>query len=205
MPTINGKVCVVDGRPVDKVFSNGKQVYGRNLYLNSKALEDNYARNSNAVNITVEPFDSTTNMWHFVAEQGIGDTIGIYFYDYAIDKIPDNSDWSYSADVKGTGKPVKFAIENGSMNPVIGTVGSEWSRVSQTGRVGNPEHSTIVMYFDTTSSPLDVYIKLPKLEIGTTPTPWTPAPEDVLNGYIPAPKNLKATVIDLSTEKLDWE
>ena len=31
MPTINGKVCVVNGTPVDKVFSNGKQVYGRNL------------------------------------------------------------------------------------------------------------------------------------------------------------------------------
>ena len=31
MPTINGKVCVVNGVPVDKVFSNGVQVYGRNL------------------------------------------------------------------------------------------------------------------------------------------------------------------------------
>ena len=33
MSTINGKVCVVDGVAVDKVFSNGKQVYGRNLAL----------------------------------------------------------------------------------------------------------------------------------------------------------------------------
>jgi len=31
MSTINGKVCVVDGVAVDKVFSDGKQVYGRNL------------------------------------------------------------------------------------------------------------------------------------------------------------------------------
>ena len=31
MPTINGKVCVVNGTPVDKVFSDGRQVYGRNL------------------------------------------------------------------------------------------------------------------------------------------------------------------------------
>lgn len=31
MPTINGRACVVNGTPVDKVFSNGKQVYGRNL------------------------------------------------------------------------------------------------------------------------------------------------------------------------------
>lgn len=31
MSTINGKVCVVDGVAVDKVFIDGKQVYGRNL------------------------------------------------------------------------------------------------------------------------------------------------------------------------------
>lgn len=31
MPTINGRACFVNGTPVDKVFSNGKQVYGRNL------------------------------------------------------------------------------------------------------------------------------------------------------------------------------
>lgn len=35
MPTINGKACVVDGAPVDKVFSNGRQVYGRNMIYDS--------------------------------------------------------------------------------------------------------------------------------------------------------------------------
>lgn len=38
MPTINGRACVVDGTPVDKVFSNGRQVYGRNLLRNSVKL-----------------------------------------------------------------------------------------------------------------------------------------------------------------------
>ena len=180
MADITHGTWIKDGKAVDKVFSDGKQVYGRNLYLNSKALEDNYARNNNAVNITVEPFDSTTNMWHFVAEQGVGSTIGIYFHDYAIDKIPDNSDWSFGADTKGIGKVVKFAIENGSMNPIVGTVGSDWSRISQTGRVGNPEHKTNIMYFDSTNSPVDAYIKLPKLEAGTMPTPYSIAPEDIL-------------------------
>lgn len=189
MSTINGKVCVVDGVAVDKVFSNGRQVYGRNLYLNSKELEDSYARNSNAVNITVEPFDSTTSMWHIVAEQGIGLYIGMYLKDYANDKLPDSSDWSYSADVKGTGKVRTFGIENGSMNPIVGTVGTEWSRISQSGHVGSGP-KTIVMYFDANSSPLDVYIKLPKLEKGSVATPWTPAPEDVLKGAITTPKNL---------------
>lgn len=31
MSTINGRACVANGTPVDKVFSDGKQVYGRNL------------------------------------------------------------------------------------------------------------------------------------------------------------------------------
>ncbi len=35
MSTINGKVCVVNGVAVDKVFSNGKQVYGRNMIADS--------------------------------------------------------------------------------------------------------------------------------------------------------------------------
>ena len=35
MPTINGRACVVNGVPVDKVFSNGKQVYSRNLITDS--------------------------------------------------------------------------------------------------------------------------------------------------------------------------
>jgi len=35
MPIINGKACVINGTPVDKVFSNGRQVYGRNLLADS--------------------------------------------------------------------------------------------------------------------------------------------------------------------------
>ncbi|EKQ04197.1 phage tail fiber protein [Lacticaseibacillus casei A2-362] len=35
MPTINGRACVVNGVPVDKVFSDGRQVYGRNLLADS--------------------------------------------------------------------------------------------------------------------------------------------------------------------------
>lgn len=189
MSTINGKVCVVDSVAVDKVFSDGQQVYGRNLYLNSKSIKDAYRINAGA-KVTVEPFDSNTNMWHIVAAQGNGINVGIYLPNYGNGKIPDNSDWSYSADVKGAGKLGRFGIETDNANPVIGTVGSEWSRISQTGRIDNLNRKTLIMYFDTTSSPVDAYIKLPKLEIGNTPSPWTPAPEDVLKGAITAPNNL---------------
>lgn len=156
---------------------------GENLYLNSKMITDVYGINRNAT-VTVETFDSTTNMWHIVAAQGNGNGIGIYMGGYATDKIPNNSDWSYSADIKGTGKIHMFGIENSDKKPVVGTVGSTWSRISQTGQLDNVKRKTIVMYFDTTSSPLDVYIKLPKLETGT-PTPWTPSPLDDPEGAYP--------------------
>lgn len=157
---------------------NNLSVGGRNLYLNSRVLADGYGVNGN-VRATVEPFDSTTNMWHIVAAQGTGAGVGIYIWDYGSGKIPDNSDWSYSADVKGTGKAVTFGIERDSNKPVKGTIGSTWSRISQTGHV-NEGVKHVVMYFDTSDSPLDVYIKLPKLETGNIPTDWTPAPEDTV-------------------------
>jgi len=178
MTIINSKACVVNGKPVDKVFSNATVYPAKNLYLNSKVIKDGYRINVGS-KVTVEPFDSTTNMWHIVAKQGTGDNIGIYFANYATDKLPDISDWSYSADVKGTGVIVNFGIEGGRKKPVIGTISSEWSRIVQTGHLDNVKTKTLIMYFDTTNSPLDVYIKLPKLENGN-PTPWTPAPEDVM-------------------------
>ncbi|WP_273750627.1 hypothetical protein, partial [Leuconostoc mesenteroides] len=152
-------------------------VGGRNLYLNSRGLADGYGINGNA-KVTVDPFDSTTNMWHIVAAQGNGNNIGIYLWNYCNGKIPDNSDWSYSTDVKGTGKVVTFGVERDNNKPVKGNIGSEWSRISQTGHVDYGV-KTLVMYFDTSDRPLDAYIKLPKLETGNIATDWTPAPEDV--------------------------
>lgn len=153
------------------------QVGGRNLYINSRKSLGGYAVNGQSVKVTIEPFDDTTSMWHIVANQGSGSVIGIYFWDYANGKIPNNSDWSYSADVKGTGKPTLFGVESSNI-PIQGVIGSNWSRLRQTGHVNEPTAKTLKMYFDTTNSPLDVYIKLPKLETGNIATDWTPAPED---------------------------
>ena len=173
---------------------NMLSVGGRNLYLNSKALSDNYGVNGN-IKVTVEPFDSATNMWHFVAAQGIGSSIGIYMFNYALGKIPNNSYYSYSVDMKGTGKVVQLGIENSDTSQIKGAIASEWSRISQTSHLGAPQYKTLVMYFDTTDSPLDVYIKLPKLETGNVPTDWTPSPDD-------APSNDAQLVHKTGTETI---
>ncbi|MGX6426469.1 hypothetical protein [Lactiplantibacillus argentoratensis] len=180
MADITHGTWIKDGKAIDAVYQDGAKVYGRNLFLKSKVIANNYGTNGAYKQITVEPFDSTTNMWHVVSGKGNGGNVGLYWYGYANTKLPDTSDWSFSADVKGTGNIQKFGIELSSANPVVGTVGSEWSRVSQTGHFDNPKIKTIIMYFDTTNSPVDVYIKLPKLESGKIATACTPAPEDIL-------------------------
>lgn len=150
---------------------------GRNFFLNSRVLPDDYGVNKNAT-VTVEPFDSTTNMWHIVSPQNSGSNVGIYFWNYAGNKMATNTYWSYSADIKGTGRPTNFGFENGQHNTIVGNIGNDWSRISQTGYIDS-NTKNIVMYFDTTNTPLDVYIKLPNLDAGNVPTDWTPAPEDV--------------------------
>ena len=170
------------------------RVGGRNLYINSRKSLYGYSVNVQSVKVTVESFDDTTSMWHIVAGQGSGSVIGIYFWDYANGKIPNNSDWSYSADVKGTGKPTLFGVESSNI-PIQGVIGSNWSRISQTGHINEPTAKTLKMYFDTTNSPLDVYIKLPKLEAGNIATDWTPAPED-------APSNDAQLVHKTGTETI---
>ncbi len=151
------------------------KVGGRNLYLKSKTIEDGY--NPFNATVKVERFDDTTNMWHVTAGKGTGTRVGLYLNNYGNGKIPNNSDWAYSADVKGTGKVVWFGIEAGDHKPITGTVGKDWSRISQTGHVDDGV-KTIIMYFDSTDSAVDVYIKLPKLESGNMPSDWSLAPED---------------------------
>ena len=166
-----------------KAQVDGLSVGGRNLYLNSKILAEGIDVNGNSnVTVTTEWADSehTTKMWHIVSPQNNGSGVGIYIWGYADNKITTNSYWSYSADIKGTARAVNFGIENGQKNPVVGNIGSDWSRISQTGYI-DTNLKTIIMYFDTTNTPLDVYIKLPKLEVGNLPTDWTPAPEDTDN------------------------
>ncbi|MFL2042991.1 phage tail spike protein [Weissella hellenica] len=191
-----------DGFDATVTKVNNLSVGGRNLYLDSKVVEDKYGTNGDMA-VTIEPFDSTTNMWHIVAEQGSGKNNGIYLYDYGNGKIPNNSEWSYGVDIKGRGKPVLFGIEYGEKKPIKGTIGSTWSRISQTGHIDETDHKTLVMYFDTTDSPLDVYIKLPKLETGNTPTDWTPAPEDLSSATAKAQLTADNANLDLSTYKTD--
>lgn len=163
-----------------KAQVDGLSVGGRNLLLNTKALwTGGIGNNGSKVTLTLEAFDSTTNMWHLVAPQQAYNNAGIYFYNGAIQP---GDNWALSFDVKGTGNWSSNGarIENSTVTKSVEPLTTSWARVSSTGKKVSAG-GAVIFYFDLTNSPLDVYIKLPKLEYGNMPTSWSPAPEDTDN------------------------
>lgn len=163
---------------------NSLSIGGRNLFLNSKSL---WSVSGNAgASYTIEDYDPKTKMWHITAPAGntTGST-GIYF------SQPSNSStsfvsgdkWVMSIDVKGSGYMTRFGLQKSSIISNSGNVPSNWTRMSSSG-VMNGTSTDVVIYFDVSNVPLDVYIKLPKLERGNIATDWTPAPEDADNTYV---------------------
>lgn len=162
MPTINGRACVVNGKPVDKVFSDGRQVYGRNLLKGTS--------NQEASGII------PANMWTLNRSSRITVTSGQKFV-YQIFITNDNTvdltanigrfsgtDWEGAIFgnfiMAGTSgySSVTFTIPSGVDIIVINGMG-----------VSNAATSTTTVHW-----------KEEKLELGTIATPWTPAPEDVM-------------------------
>ena len=226
MSAINGKVCVVNGTPVDKVFSNGKQVYGRNLLLDSKTrTRDPYWFSKNL---------GWTNDWgtylgsniRYVTDWWDNDR---YIYKDLLDRgvINTTDDFTYSIYFRVVGEdPAGMSYADIYFYSTVTTKSNTLSMKLTSLKEGQWTRVVVNFKFiDAKYDPTDIYgqsmrvelsrapkvagaryeFAAPKLEKGSVVTPYSPAPEDVLNGYIAAPRNLTATVIDLSTEKLDWE
>ena len=152
----------------------------RNLLLNSKALSWGIGNNT-ATTSTKVSYDSTTNMWHITSPKGGSSNAGIYFSQSGnvSNLVTKDQKWAFSFDIKGTGvysnKHVGIEASNPFESP-IGSVPSDWTRVSSTGVAKGT--NSVIIYFNSIDVALDVYIKLPKLETGTIATDYTPAPED---------------------------
>lgn len=150
---------------------------GRNYFIGSAHWLPTFVNNGNWATITKIAFDDNTDMLHITAPIGSSNNAGIYIKNIAPSVA--NSNWAFSMDVKGTGNFDGTIGIEGSTNTklVQGVIPNDWKRISTFGT--NPtSSSTLVIYFNTKNSALDVYIKLPKLEIGNIATDWTPAPED---------------------------
>ena len=170
MTTINGKACVANGTPVDKVFSDGKQVYGRNIIPNSstpqvlrrpednpsypawvgrpiyKGLKNNETYTFSAL-ATSESTNPSANRWGIRVFKDNGKQVMLTNFD------------------ANTGKRQSLTFTT----PDDGISYDVWVYSGGAGVNYTPSDLKIV----TTVSDY-------KLETGTMATDYTPAPEDVM-------------------------
>lgn len=190
MPTINGRACVVNGTPVDKVFSNGKQVYGRNYLVNSSNFSNVNNWNSNGgTTISVQDgclsvFKDTVVNW-----RGVNQVFGISSNDFgknfmATTVIKNASD----STAKSLYVIVHFLDNSGNIleQPWLTrgdlSLSSDFQTFEFNSTVPNDNRVTAVRLNFLTNNDATLYHVLHKsfkFEIGDAATPWTPAPEDI--------------------------
>ena len=158
MPTINGKACVVNDKPVDKVFSDGKQVYGRNL-LTGTSNELKTITVSGWGNSPTSKASRIYGAGRYYASAYIENTtpvlITFYVSVYAGDKFIHNV----------SGK----AISSGQSGAISFTFDIFEGQSFSSAFVGFTSQRTESYTY-----------KYKEMMITRTPTPWTPAPEDVI-------------------------
>jgi len=187
MTTINGRVCVANGTPVDKVFSNDKQVYGRNLFKNTGNLSATTTTTTWGV-----LFDSSQ-----IYNSGIKSLSGVSAMTFSCDvyvPLDFGVGWNIPIQFKGQNPQAtnvgiddyntliglsNYVIKQNDLGKTIRTsfsIGIWQNYKSFDTALADTSSITIRQSSDTSGF---VYSKI-KLEAGTLPTPQTPAPEDVL-------------------------
>ncbi|AYE38674.1 hypothetical protein D1B17_08550 [Companilactobacillus zhachilii] len=163
MSTINGQVCVVDGVAVDKVFSDGKQVYGRNLLTGTSNVQD---------------YIISGSQWVSGSQSKNGSTI-------TFPGIPGES-YTYSSIVKSTTfdcfSEIQFFDSNKKVISMFYTTAKKDTGLRYVSAVA-PAGTAFLYIHMVLNHPMDsqtLVFNSEKLELGTSATPWTPAPEDVL-------------------------
>lgn len=202
MSTINGRACVANGMPVDKVFSNGKQVYGRNLLLDTdfNDLPKYWTSRSGTVtgtfnghNIIYYDTTKTTDGYIEVLQQPI--------YDPALtaNRVLPSRWYTLSFYAKGVGKMTTYVypdfIDINAVSYADGVAlvitnfdGSnklnltdDWTRHTYTFKskssLSNTKVQNVLWRLFRGN---EGYVCMPKLEEGTLATPYSPAPEDIL-------------------------
>jgi len=200
MTTINGRACVVNGTPVDKVFSNDKQVYGRNLLLDTNF--DNLPKYWTTMVGTVTGTFNGHNVVYYDARKSDYnvDALQQIIYDPALTtRVVPNQWYTLSFYAKGLGQMISYVYPNivydnnggyadGVKYGYINNDGSnvwdltdDWTRHTYTFKSkssfpANEMQNVLFRVFKGNT----VYIAMPQLEVGTLATPYSLAPEDVM-------------------------
>lgn len=169
MPTINGRACVVNGTPVDKVFSNGKQVYGRNLLLNS---DQQFTSTSSG-------FVATEFNLNYIFDKYGTNQVYTISYDLSSND-PSKSIWIQAYPFPGTTPQNKYSFPI-VRHQGITTTPQRFSMTFKPKLVDKTIAQTILAFYgeyDLGNIPIVNRIKVALGNEGNIA--WTPAPEDVM-------------------------
>lgn len=191
MATINGKTLVKDGKPLDRAYSNGQLVYGRNLILLSTGYN---ASDSERPHIRGSQPDTSGNInivysADYIELQYTGNGTQEWFYGLAkaytnqSSETLQNKQYTLSAEVMGTAPAVAFRV-NDTYSPDTVINDTDWSEIRftfsliYTGfyiRLNARNNQSSNSGFENGQT-----IRMRKFKISEVDTPWTPAPEDYI-------------------------
>ena len=162
MSTINGKACVVNGVPVDKVFSNGKQVYGRNLVIGTS-------------NKVVQASSWNMQAADIKYDKSLGGAL-------CASVMINNADYA-SVLLRGAAQIyLKTLDKSGNILSTVNgnKVSYNADGLSQCSISIDDNTASVQVVIFTNNMIQNAFYSCLKIEKGTTATPWTPAPEDVM-------------------------
>lgn len=166
MPTINGGACVVNGTPVDKVFSNGIQVYGRNLLSNSRGkFQPEVGKNDNYQEFASSSIYMEQGKTYLVSAQVAP---GFVFSGTHNPTVESN-------------RIVLWLVTRKNDKYIVQVISSDTTDISKGGThfTWSQDSGMYELRVNSYKKDNSGYAEKVKIEQSTTATPWTPAPEDV--------------------------
>lgn len=175
MATINGKALVKDGKPLDRVYSNGQLVYGRNLLYGTRDFSGTW------VNVNGWITDGTYK--GLTVKKRTAQWGGVYKTFTA----PKDADYTFSAYVKGSGSTASIYRQvniNGGVNGSVvpnKLIGNTFDWLRDSFKVTLKAGDIIYAKYEISSTATDsiLWTSGHKWGKGSTAT-WSPAPEDYI-------------------------
>lgn len=175
MSTINGKALVKDSKPLDRVYSNGQLVYGRNLLDGTKDFSGTWTNSGGWTNdgtykgLTVKK--RTVDRWNGI---------------YKTFTVPKDGTYTFSAYIKSSGNTaniMRYCSVNGQdKGELTKSIGNnfDWTRDSVTLNLKANDSMKFRYEISGIGADSILWNAGHKWEYGSTATIWTPAPEDYI-------------------------
>ncbi|MFA6719309.1 MAG: hypothetical protein WCS15_09525 [Prevotella sp.] len=158
---------------VDKVFSDGRQVYGRNYLLNSATFSLGWSKN----------LPENAEIFELITEAGVDNKVlhiknsigpaAIGLYQYPNHKFKVGESVTQSVMIRGHGQ---LLLSFSGMAKTF-TIDSDTYTKIYFPRIATDTGGVFKLYVNDIG---EIWCHSPKVETGSLATDWSPAPEDVM-------------------------